>query len=127
MPIVNVVIAYDSQSSGETYLLVVQNSLCVPTMEINLIPPLILQEAGLIFNDTLKIHCNKLSVEDHSLYDEESGLCMSFTLNGTFSVITSRTLDAKETESAEDYQTVFLTPDFTYCDRYDTSYKLNEY
>ena len=42
VPIVDAVIAYDCPSSGETYLLVVQNVLCVPTMEINLIPPFIL-------------------------------------------------------------------------------------
>ena len=39
----------------------------------------------------------------------------------------SQSLNEKEIKSAEDYQTVFLTPDFTSCDRYDTSYKLNEY
>ena len=39
----------------------------------------------------------------------------------------SQSLNEKEIKSAEEYQTVFLTPDFTYCDRYDTSYKLNEY
>ena len=68
------VITYDCPSSGETYLLVVQNALCVPTMEINLIPIFILREAGLTLNDVPKIHCDEPSVEDHSLYDEESGL-----------------------------------------------------
>ncbi len=42
VPIVDAIIAYDCLSSGETYLLVVRNALCVPTMEINLIPPFIL-------------------------------------------------------------------------------------
>ena len=37
------VIAYDCPSSGETYLLVVRNYLCVPTMYINLIPPFVLR------------------------------------------------------------------------------------
>ena len=63
-------IAYDCKYSGETYLLVVRNALCVPTMEINLIPPFVLREAGLILNDTPKIHCKDPSVEDHSLFDE---------------------------------------------------------
>ena len=89
VPIVDAVIAYDCPSSGETYLLVVRNVLCVPTMEINLIPPFILREAGLILNDIPKIHCDEPSVEDHSLYDEESGLRIPFTLNGTISVYKS--------------------------------------
>ena len=42
VPIVDAVIAYNCPSSGETHLLVVRNTLCVPTMEINLIPPFIL-------------------------------------------------------------------------------------
>ena len=111
VPIVDAVIAYDCPSSGETYLLVVRNALCVPTMEINLIPPFILREAGLILNDVPKIHCDEPSVEDHSLYDEESGLCIPSTLNGTFSALASKSLNKKEIESAEEYETVFLTPD----------------
>ena len=86
------VIAYDFQTSGETYLLVVRNALCVPTMEINLIPPFILREAGLVLNDTPKIHCDDPSIENNSLFDEETGLRIPFTLNGTFSMFASRYL-----------------------------------
>ena len=63
VPIVDTVIAYDCPKSGQAYLLVVRNALCVPSMEHNLIPPFILREAGLILNDTLKIHCNVPSAE----------------------------------------------------------------
>ena len=62
VPIVDAVIAYDCTSSGETYLLVVRNALCVPTMYINLIPPFVLREAGFILNDTPNIHCKDPSV-----------------------------------------------------------------
>ena len=51
VPIVDVVIAYDFPYSGETYLLVVSNSLCVPKMDRNLVPLLVLRETGLILND----------------------------------------------------------------------------
>ena len=56
IPTVDAVIAYDCQTSGETYPLVVRNALCVPTMNITLIRPFILREAGLVLNDTPKIH-----------------------------------------------------------------------
>ena len=95
-------------------------------MELNLIPPFIPRETGLILNDTLKIHCNKPSVEDHSLFDEELGLRIPFTLNGTFSAFASRSLNEQEIASAEDYQTVFLTPSSNSWDPYNKSYKLNE-
>ena len=83
VPIVDAVIAYDCTSSGETYLLVVINTLCVPTIDIDLIPPFVLREASLILNDTPNIHCKDPSVEDHSSFDEETGLRIPFTLNGT--------------------------------------------
>ena len=53
--IVGDVIAYNFPSSGDTYMLVVRNSLCVLTMYINLIPPFVLRKEGFIFNDTPKI------------------------------------------------------------------------
>ena len=65
VPIVDAVIAYDFQTSGETYLLVVRNSLCVPNMDIKFIPPFILRDAGLVLTDTPKIHCDDPSVEYH--------------------------------------------------------------
>ena len=46
------VIAYDCSQYGQAYLLVVSNSLYVPSMEHNLIPPFILREAGLVLHDT---------------------------------------------------------------------------
>ena len=46
VPIVDAVIAYDCPQSGHTYLLVVRNALCVPSMEHNLIPQFILRESA---------------------------------------------------------------------------------
>ena len=92
VPIVDAVIAYDCPKYGQTYLLVVRNALCVPSMEHNLIPPFILRESGLVLNDTPKIHCNVPSAEDHSLFDEETRLRIPFTLDGKFSVFKSRSL-----------------------------------
>ena len=100
IPNVDSVIAYDCTSSGETYLLVVRNALCVPTMDINLIPPFVLRESGLILNDTPKIHCKDPSVEDHSLFDEETGMRIPFTFNGTFLTFEPRSLTEDEIENA---------------------------
>ena len=86
VPIVDAVIAYDCPKSGQTYLLVVRNDLCVPSMEHNLKPPFILRETGLVLHDTPKIHCNVPSAEYHSLFDEETGMRIPFTLDGMFSV-----------------------------------------
>ena len=95
-------------------------------MEHNLIPPFILREAGLVINDTPKIHCNVLSDEYHSLFDVETGLRIPFTLDGTFSVFKSRSLINEEINNGEDFETVFLTPNSNNWDPYDKSYKHNE-
>ena len=68
--IVDAVIAYYCPHSEETNLLIVSNSLCVPSMAHKLFPPFILHEAGLILNDNPKIHVENPSVEYHSLLDE---------------------------------------------------------
>ena len=106
--------------------MVVRNALCVPSMNINLIPPFIMREAGLVLSTTPKIHCDDPTVEDHSMFDEETGLRIPFTLNGIFSVFESRSLNEDEIDNAENYQTVFLTPDSNVWDPYDQSYKENE-
>ena len=100
-PIVDAVIAYDCTYSGETYLLVVLNSLCFRTIQINLIQPFVLREAVLIHNHTPKIHCKYPSVEEHFLFDEEIGLIITFTLNGTFLMFETHYLTEDEIEEAE--------------------------
>ena len=119
--IVDTVIWYDCQTSGETYLLVVRNALYVPTMVINLIPSFILREAGLVLNDTPKIHRGDPSVENHSIFDEETGLRIQFTLNGTFSIFSSCSLMEDKIENVGYYPTIFLTPDSDMLDPYDES------
>ena len=96
----NAVIAYYCPSSGETYLLVVKKSLCVTTMDINLIPSFVLGEVGLILNNMLIIHCEYPSVGHHSLVDKETGMRIPFTFNGTFLTFEPRSLTEDEIENA---------------------------
>ena len=125
-PIVDAVIAYECPQSRETYLLVERNSHCVPSMEHNLMPPFILREAGLVLRDTPKIDCNVPSTEDHYFFDEETGLRIPFTLDGTFSVFKSCSLTIDEINNVEDFVTAFLTPDSNKWYPYDKSYRHNE-
>ena len=80
-------------------------------MEHNLIPPFILRELVLVLHDTPKMYCNVPSAEDHSLFDQETGMRITFTLDRTFSVFKSRSLTNEEINNVEDFETVFLTPD----------------
>ena len=103
-----------------------RNALCVPSMEHNLIAPFILRETGLVLHDITKIHCNVPSSEDHSMFDEDTGLRIPFTLDGTFSVFKLRSLINEEINNVEDLETVLLTPESNKWDPYEKSYKHNE-
>ena len=102
---------YDCTYSGLTYMRVARNTLSVPLMDHNLFPAFILREAGLIVNETAKIHCDDPSIENHSIFDEESGLRIPLSLNGIFSLFKTRAPSEKEIEEIENYQTIFITPD----------------
>ena len=126
VPIVDAVIAYDCQLTGGTYLLVVRNALHVPSMGHNLIPPFIMREAGLVVNDTPKIHLEEPCGDDHTIQDSESGLKIQLKLDGIFSVFDTRALSTKEVNGVEHYPRIFLTPDSPTWDPYDSSYADHE-
>ena len=67
IPIRDGALAYDCPHSHKTYILIGRNVLSVPTLEHNLIPPFILREAGLIVNDTPKIHKEDPTIDDHAI------------------------------------------------------------
>eukprot|EP00957_Ditylum_brightwellii_P128393 9792090-Ditylum_brightwellii.AAC.1 len=54
--LVDAALKYDCPHQDKSYLLLVRNTLHVPSMDHNLIPPFMLREAGITVNDTPKIH-----------------------------------------------------------------------
>ena len=59
---------YDCPYSGKSFILVIINTLHVPTMCNHSIPPFAMIEAGVVVNDTPKIQVVDSDVMDHSLY-----------------------------------------------------------
>ena len=49
--VVDAVVQYDCPYNGESYLLVIRNTLYFPSMSNNLLQPLVLREAGIKLND----------------------------------------------------------------------------
>ena len=106
VPIVDCRWAYnDCAYSGLTYMLVARKALSVLSMDHNLFPAFILQEAGLIVNKTTKIHCEDPSVEDNFRFDEEFGVRTPpspspppLSLNEIFSAFKTRSPSEKEIE-----------------------------
>jgi len=107
----DVAIAYDDPYSLETYLLVMRNVLLIPSMDHNLLPPFLVREASLFLDETPKFQSTDVSLENHTIYDEVTGLRIHLQLNGTFSYFVSRSLTLEEQEHWENYPVVHLTPD----------------
>ena len=84
-------LAYDREKTNQVYLLVLQNILYIEGLDNNLIPPFILQEAGLIVNKRAKIHCSdSVTQEDHIIQEFDTGLSISMQLRSIFSYFLSR-------------------------------------
>ena len=52
--IVNTVMAYDCPYCAKTYLLLMRNALHVPELPVNLLPPFILREGGILIDECPK-------------------------------------------------------------------------
>ena len=91
-----VYIAYDNPISLVTYLLVMRNALLIPSMSHNLLPPFLIREASLFHDETPKFQSTDFSKENHTIFDEETGMRIHLQLNGTFSYFPTRPLTFEE-------------------------------
>ena len=85
VPIVDAAILYECPHTNKAHILIVRNALSVPAMEHNLIPPFIMQEAGIRVNDTPKIQVHDPTEEDHSLIFPSDNVRIPLSLWGVFS------------------------------------------
>ena len=99
--IVDVVVVYDCPYTGKTYLLLMRNVFYIASMEHNLIPPFILREAGLTVSNIWKIHCDEPTIEDHSVYDENTKLRIPLQLDGIFLYFPTRALTLDEIQNCD--------------------------
>jgi hypothetical protein len=116
---------YDCPYSEQTYMHIARNALCVSSMDNNLFLVISLREVGLLVNETTKIHCEDPSVEESSIFDEESGLKISLSLNRIFSAFKTRAPSEKEVEEIENYQIKYSSP-LTPMDYVNESCRMNE-
>ena len=125
--ILDVAMAYDDPVTLTTTILVMRNSLYVPTMDHNLIPPFVMREAGLTVDETPKFQlAGDATVDNHMIFDPATGLRIHLKLNGIFSYFPTRPLTSSEIESLDDYRLVYLTPDAEQWDPYRTSFADDE-
>ena len=83
--LVDAVVQYECPYTHDLYMLVIRNAIYVPSMEVNLLPPFVMREAGVVVNDVPKIQINDPSNEDHAIIFDETGFRIPLKLNGVFS------------------------------------------
>ena len=102
VPIVDSLLSYDCKRTMKTYLLVVCNALYIKSMSHNLIPPFIMREAGLVVNNTCKIHTPSVEENTHTIHNPKTGLVINLQLDGIFSVFNTRIPNDLDFESNTD-------------------------
>lgn len=123
VPIVDAAIAYDCPFTMKTYILIARNALHVPSMDHNLIPPFIMREAGIMVNETAKIHVKDPTVDHHCIHFIENDLRIPLSLWGIFSYFPSRRPnDGDSTDSSS----IFITPDSQSWNPHSDVYARNE-
>ena len=70
----DVAIAYNDLYSLETYSLVMRNALLIPTMDHNLLPPFLVRKAQLFLDKTPKVQATNLSLDNHTIFNNVTGL-----------------------------------------------------
>ena len=75
------------------------------------IPPFLIREASLFLDETPKFQSTNLSQNNHTIYDDETGMRIHLQLSGTFSYFPTRKLTEHEEEHCDEYPIVYLTPD----------------
>lgn len=124
VPIVDVAIAYDCPYQSTTHILVCHNALYVPALSNNLIPPFLMREAGIVVNDTPKIHVPCPSIHDHSIYFADVDIRIPLSLWGVFSYFNTRMPTLDELNGCD--QVLTLTPISNTWDPHNSTYAHNE-
>ena len=123
VPVVDAAVYYICPYSGTEALLIICNALHVPSMTNNLIPPFIIREAGVILNDTPKIHVKDPTADDHALIFPSDDFRIPLKLHGIFSYFNTRAPTDQEVRECENVH--LLTPENRW-DPHDPAYSHNE-
>ena len=117
--LVDAALKYECSYSGKVKILIIRRGLHVPSMTHNLIPPFMLREAGIHFNEVPKIHVTSPTEEHHAITFQETNFRIPFTLHGTFSYFPTSKPSTQELEDV-----YILTP--TTWNPHSDAYVINE-
>lgn len=110
--VVDAVVAYDDPQEGDTHPLVIKNTLHVPSMEINLIPPFMMILSGIEVNECPKFLSEHPTIKNHSILFREENIRIPLQLSNTISYIATMVpvTDELNVMNTPDIKTLYLTP-----------------
>ena len=108
-PLIDAALQYDSPYDWKSYILVIRNGIHTPSMMNNLIPLLLIREAGVAVNDKPKIHTEDLTVNDHVLIFKETGFWIPLSIHGIFSFFQTTKPTVKKLQAG--HNVYILTPE----------------
>eukprot|EP00957_Ditylum_brightwellii_P115680 8823587-Ditylum_brightwellii.AAC.1 len=106
LKLVGAALKYDCLHEDKSYILLVRNTLHVPSMDPNLIPPFMLREAGIMVNETHKIHKENPTVNDHAITFPNPGLKIPLGLWGVFLYFPTSKPSIEEVNTSENVYTL---------------------
>ena len=126
VPIVTAAIAYDCEYTGSTYIMVIHHALYVKSMEINLIPPIMMRIAGLYVDECPKFLSPCPTDTNHSITLPDADVRIPLQLNGTISYFPTRyptSIELKENEG----NYLLLSPNLPEWNPHTEEYRDQEY
>lgn len=123
VPVVDAVVIYECEFTGQKYAMTIRNGLHIPSMPNHLIPPIMMRLAGIHVNECPKFLALKPSIKNHSIYFPSEKLRLPLFLNGTTSYLPTR-MPTKE--ECLELDVLELTPQTDNWDPHSTSYQEQE-
>ena len=107
IPILDGTVVYECTNTGKIYVLILRNTLHMPHLGNNLIPPFLMRAARVTLNDNQKIHSKDPTIDNHCITFEDSDLRIPLQLSGVFSYFHTRKPTFSELHECPK---LFLTP-----------------
>eukprot|EP00957_Ditylum_brightwellii_P095578 7280377-Ditylum_brightwellii.AAC.1 len=110
--IVDDTVLWEHPYNQTLYILVFKNALHVLIIDVNLVPPFIMREAGLTVNEVPKIQTPDPLIEDHSIWFPGENLRFNLLLHGIFLYFLSSKPSSEQIEECVSEERVLLmTPE----------------
>ena len=109
VPVVDALLTYCCEFTGEMRLCMIRNALHVPSMNNHLIPPFMMRLAGLEVNECAKFLAKSPGMHHHSVYFPSMKYRIPLSLSGITSYIPTQVPTKDEIEQLEVLE---LTPQF---------------